>query len=44
MTEPVVEAARGVAVTLSGVGRTFPGGVKAVERIDLHIPAGKFVA
>ncbi len=34
----------GVSVSLSGVRRTFAGGVTAVERLDLAIPAGQFVA
>jgi len=34
----------GVAVDLRGVRREFPGGVVAVESMDLHIDAGQFVA
>ena len=39
-----VEKTSGVSVTLTGVRRTFGGGVTAVQNLDLHIPAGQFVA
>jgi len=32
------------AVQLKGVSRTFPGGIRAVERMDLDIRTGEFVA
>jgi NitT/TauT family transport system ATP-binding protein len=37
-------AVGGVGVTLSGVQRTFAGGLTAVERLDLSISPGQFVA
>ena len=33
-----------MAVELRDVSRTFPGGVRAVERMDLDIATGEFVA
>jgi NitT/TauT family transport system ATP-binding protein len=33
-----------MAVQLRDVSRTFPGGVRAVERMNLDIPTGEFVA
>jgi NitT/TauT family transport system ATP-binding protein len=41
-TEPITPA--GVAVTLRGVERTFGGTVRAVDGIDLQIPAGQFIS
>src|SRR3954463_3515686 len=32
------------AVTISGVSRTFPGGVQALSPMDLEIPRGQFIA
>ncbi|MGA2499780.1 MAG: ATP-binding cassette domain-containing protein, partial [Tepidisphaeraceae bacterium] len=34
----------GVPVSLAGVRRCFEGGVMAIERIDLDVPAGQFLA
>src|SRR5438552_2617614 len=34
----------GVNVSLRGVRRTFAGRITAVDNLDLHIPAGQFVA
>src|SRR4051794_34590447 len=34
----------GVGVKISDVRRTFPGGVTAIERMNLDFPAGQFVA
>lgn len=36
--------ARGIGLRAKDVGRTFAGGVVAVERVDLEIAAGEFVA
>jgi NitT/TauT family transport system ATP-binding protein len=36
--------ATGIAVDLDGVGRVFEGGVVAVERIDLRVDPGQFLA
>ena len=38
------EGAGGVRLQLSGLRRTFPGGVTAVEGLELEIAAGSFVA
>ncbi|GAA3079513.1 ABC transporter ATP-binding protein [Streptosporangium carneum] len=32
------------AITLKGVSKTFPGGMRALEGVDLTVPAGEFVA
>jgi NitT/TauT family transport system ATP-binding protein len=37
-------AAGGVAVDIQAVGRTFDGGVVAIDKLDLCIAAGEFVA
>ncbi|HEX8913467.1 MAG TPA: ATP-binding cassette domain-containing protein, partial [Humisphaera sp.] len=37
-------APAGVAVSVRGVGQTFPGGVEAIRRVDLDVAAGEFVA
>lgn len=34
----------GVDITFDGVGVTYPGGVRGLSGIDLHIPAGEMVA
>jgi len=34
----------GIDVHLRGIQRIFPGGVRAIENIDLHVAAGEFIA
>ena len=31
------------SVTLESIGKTYPGGVRAVEDVDLHVEDGEFV-
>jgi NitT/TauT family transport system ATP-binding protein len=35
---------KGISITVSGVTKVFPGGVQALEKTDLTISAGEFIA
>ena len=37
-------ASTGIAIDIKGVRRVFPGGVTALDVIDLHVEAGEFLA
>lgn len=37
-------SAAGAGIDIDRVSRTFPGGVRAVHELSLHIPAGQFLA
>jgi NitT/TauT family transport system ATP-binding protein len=44
MTAPSSSAPRGSSVTVRGVRQVFPGGVVALESMDLEVAAGEFLA
>ena len=44
LADDILAARTGVSVSLDGVRRVFEGGVVAIERVDLAVPAGQFLA